>query len=177
LQAAPGNHVPDRALTDDTRTARKPGKPAAAPPTSEAAAWPLPERPGLLLRRLHQLHLALFAECVGDDRITPVQFSLLSAIAAHGDAIQSAVAADVALDRSTAASTLARMEVRGWITRRRDDADGRAMRCTLTPAGRAVLARVEPLAREAHRRTLARLAPGEAAQLMALMRAALPDGA
>lgn len=174
MQTGPGNIVSDPHLNDDTRTARKPGKAAPAPPVSQAAEWPLAERPGLLVRRLHQWHVALFAQHIRVGNITPVQFSLLSAIAARGEASQSAVAAEVALDRSTAASTLARMEARGWITRRRDDADGRAMRCALTPAGRAVLARVEPLAREVHRLTLARLLPAEAAQLMTLLRAALP---
>ncbi|WP_207017812.1 MarR family winged helix-turn-helix transcriptional regulator [Roseococcus suduntuyensis] len=121
---------------------------------------------------MHQLHLSLFAAQVRG-LITPVQFSLLSALAARGSADQTTLATDVALDRSTAAATLARMEAHGWIARGRDDADGRAMRCRMTEAGRTLLARVEPLAREAHRQTLAALPPEDGAHLMALMRAAL----
>lgn len=157
-------------------SAQDQGSSVPMPPGSEAEsplpAWPLAERPGLLIRRLHQLHLALFAAQVRG-RITPVQFSLLSALAARGGADQTTLAAEVALDRSTAAATLARMEAHGWIARGRDDADGRARLCRMTEAGRALLAQVEPLAREAHRQTLAALPREDAATLMALMRAAL----
>lgn len=157
-------------------SAQHQGISATTPPGSEAEsplpAWPLAERPGLLIRRLHQLHLSLFAAQVRG-LITPVQFSLLSALAARGSADQTTLAADVALDRSTAAATLARMEAHGWVARGRDDADGRAMRCRMTEAGRALLDQVEPLAREAHRQTLAALPPEQAGRLMALMRAAL----
>ncbi len=160
---------------DESLTARETGSLVTNTPASQAEPWPLAERPGLLIRRLHQLHVALFADMTRAFTITPVQFSLLTAIAARGGADQTRLAAEVALDRSTAAATLARMEARGWITRRRDAADGRAMHCTLTAAGAATLAEVEPLAREAHRRTLERLAPAEAMRLMALMQAALPS--
>ena len=38
---------------------------------------PLMSRPGFLIRRLHQIHIALFLEeCAGVD-ITPVQYTLL----------------------------------------------------------------------------------------------------
>lgn len=157
-------------------SAQDQGNSTPTTPTIEAktslSAWPLADRPGLLIRRLHQLHLALFARHVRG-LITPVQFSLLSALAVRGRADQTTLAAEVALDRSTAAATLARMEAHGWIARGRDDADGRARLCRMTEAGRALLAQVEPLAREAHRQTLAALPQEEAVQLMALMRAAL----
>jgi hypothetical protein len=43
-------------------------------------AKPLQERPGFLIRRLHQIHTALFAdECAGES-ITPVQYSILIAL-------------------------------------------------------------------------------------------------
>lgn len=144
-----------------------------APESSAAEVWPLADRPGFLIRRLHQLHVALFMELTAEFGVTPVQYSLLSAIAARGTADQSTLAADVALDRSTAASTLGRLDARGLIRRRRDAKDGRVMLCSLTSAGRALLPRIEPAAREAHRRTLAALELDDATQLLALMRAAL----
>ena len=43
----------------------------------------LSDRPGFLVRRLHQIHLALFAEeCAGLD-ITPVQYSIMTVAAAQ----------------------------------------------------------------------------------------------
>ncbi|WP_424811184.1 MarR family winged helix-turn-helix transcriptional regulator [Roseococcus sp. YIM B11640] len=133
------------------------------------------DRPGFLIRRMHQLHVALFAELAAEFGVTPVQYSLMSAIASRGAADQSTLAADVGLDKSTAAGTLARLEARGLIRRRRDAGDGRVMLCTLSRAGRALLPRIEPAAREAHRRTLARLSSRDADQLMALLRAALAE--
>jgi hypothetical protein len=58
-------------------------------------------RPGLLIRRLHQFHVALFTDGAAHLAITPVQFSLLSAISSRELVDQSTLAADVALDRST----------------------------------------------------------------------------
>lgn len=160
----------------DGTPARNRGNDAAAAPDSSAEeAWPLADRPGFLIRRLHQLHVALFMELTAEFGVTPVQYSLLSAIAARGRADQSTLAADVALDRSTSAGTLGRLEARGLIQRRRDKTDGRAMLCSLTRAGRALLPRIEPAAREAHRRTLAALDGGDAAQLQRLLRAALAE--
>jgi DNA-binding MarR family transcriptional regulator len=159
---------------NDAPTDRKSGKRAKARPDSKAACpWPLASRPGLLIRRLHQWHVALFAEKTEGMNITPVQFSLLSAIAARGTADQTTLAADVALDRSTCTGTLARLEARSLVNRRRDATDGRVMLCTLTPAGVALMRQVEPAAREAHRLTLARLDAVDAQALVALMHAAL----
>lgn len=161
-------------MEPDGTPARNRGSDTAATPDSSAAeAWPLAERPGFLIRRLHQLHVALFMELTAEFGVTPVQYSLLSAIAARGTADQSTLAADVALDRSTAAGTLGRLEARGLIRRRRDADDGRAMLCSLTRTGRALLPRIEPAAREAHRRTLAALGGRDGAQLTRLLRAAL----
>lgn len=160
----------------DGTPARNRGSHATVTPDSSAEeAWPLVERPGFLIRRLHQHHVALFMELTAGFGVTPVQYSLLSAIAARATADQSTLAADVALDRSTAAGTLGRLEARGLIQRRRDATDGRAMLCTLTSAGRALLPRIEPAAREAHRRTLAALDGGDGAQLLRLLRAALTE--
>ncbi|RVT96408.1 MarR family transcriptional regulator [Rhodovarius crocodyli] len=144
-------------------------------PPHSSAPWPLAERPGYLIRRLHQLHVALFSELTAGFHVTPVQYSLMSAIAARGEADQTTLAADVALDRSTTASSLARLDARGLIARRRGEKDGREMRCALTTEGRSVLAAMEPLAREAHARTLAALPAGQARALIELMHRALPE--
>ncbi len=137
------------------------------------AEWPLADRPGFLIRRLHQAHVAMFASLAGEFGVTPVQYSLLSALAGRGQADQTTLAADVGLDRSTTAATLARLHGRGLIARRRDPADARAMRCALTTEGRALLRRIEPLARQAHARTLAGLTETEGAMLLRLLRKAL----
>lgn len=149
---------------------------SSAPVGAPVGAWPLADRPGYLIRRLHQLHGALFMELTAAFNVTPVQYSLMSAIAARGEADQTTLAHDVALDRSTTASSLARLDARGLVRRRRGLRDGREMRCALSEQGQALLAAMEPLAREAHARTLAALPPEEASALTALMRRALGAG-
>ena len=155
-----------------TKAAAQAGSDAAPLPASDAD-WPLADRPGYLIRRLHQAHGALFQSLCGGFGVTPVQYSLLSALGARGRADQTAIAADVGLDRSTTAATLARLEARGMISRARSEGDRRAVLCGLTPAGRGLLRRIEPLARQAHSRTLAALSDREAATLMTLLRRAL----
>ena len=64
---------------------------------SKHRPWPLSQRPGFLIRRLHQIHVALFQEACGEFEITPLQYSLLSALAARETADQGfAVRDDVA---------------------------------------------------------------------------------
>lgn len=59
---------------------------------------PLQQRPGFLIRRLHQIHVALFIEECGSEKITPVQYSILSALDQMGSAEQ------IALCRTPSAS-------------------------------------------------------------------------
>jgi DNA-binding MarR family transcriptional regulator len=118
-------------------------------------------RPGFLVRRLHQIHLALFAEECGRFGVTPVQFSLLSVVAARPGLDQSALALEVGVDRATTANVLARLEGNGLLRRVRDAADSRVKLVHLTPAGRRMLARMDEPARRAHDRTLAGLKPAD----------------
>jgi len=75
--------------------------------------WPLSQRPGFLIRRLHQIHVALFQEACGKFDVTPLQYSLLSALAARKTADQTTLAADIALDRTTTTGALKRPVVPG----------------------------------------------------------------
>ena len=88
--------------------------------------WPLSERPGFLIRRLHQIHVALFQEACGEFEVTPLQYSLLSALAARKTADQTTLAADIALDRTTTTGALKRLAARNFVERAVDDEDRRA---------------------------------------------------
>ena len=131
--------------------------------------WPLGQRPGFLVRRLHQIHVALFQEKCAEFEITPLQYSLLSAVAVRGTADQTTLAADVALDRTTTTGALKRLHARRFIERavRRDDRRARA--CRLTAAGAALLGKMELAARAAHRDTLASLSKSDQKRFIALM--------
>jgi DNA-binding MarR family transcriptional regulator len=131
--------------------------------------WPLSERPGFLIRRLHQIHAALFQEACGRFEITPLQYSLLSALALRKTADQTSLAADIALDRTTTTGALKRLEARKLVERPVDAADRRARLCRLTKAGAALLGKIESAARGAHDATLDGLNDKERGQFIALM--------
>ena len=131
--------------------------------------WPLLQRPGFLIRRLHQIHVALFQEACGEFEVTPLQYSLLSALAARETADQTTLAADIALDRTTTTGALKRLAARNFVERAVNGEDRRARLCRLTTAGAAVLAKIETSARDAHRATLGDLTVKEQALFIDMM--------
>jgi DNA-binding MarR family transcriptional regulator len=131
--------------------------------------WPLSKRPGFLLRRLHQIHVALFAGNCARFDVTPVQYSLMSALALRVAADQTTLANDVALDRTTVTGALKRLQKRGLIKRVASSSDRRAQECRLTPAGTRILAAMQRPARRAHHDTIAALTTREQEKFVALM--------
>jgi DNA-binding MarR family transcriptional regulator len=122
---------------------------------------PLWRRPGYLIRRLHQLHSALFAaECAEFD-ITPVQYGLLTTLGRMPDADQNSLAQEVGLDRTNVADVLIRLANRGLIRRRRAKQDHRMMVSRLTPAGEKLTAAMSEAMTRAQHRLLAPLEANE----------------
>jgi MarR family transcriptional regulator, lower aerobic nicotinate degradation pathway regulator len=132
-------------------------------------SWPLDQRPGFLIRRLHQIHVALFQKNCAAFEITPLQYSLLSALAKRGTADQTTLAADVALDRTTTTGALKRLQLRQFVERSIDQGDRRAQVCRLTKAGTALLRQMERSARAAHRETVVDLSKADQRRFIALM--------
>ena len=136
-------------------------------PTSN---WPLRERPGFLIRRLHQIHVALFNEACAQFDITTVQFSLLSALSVRGTTDQTTLAAQVALDRTTTTGALKRLQARGLVERTTSLDDRRAQECRVTGAGLEILGAMEAAARRAHLDTMSALDRSEQKTLLRLIR-------
>lgn len=134
------------------------------------ADWPLFERPGFLARRVHQIHVSLFAELCAPFGVTPVQYSLLSALADRDAADQTTLSRIVALDRTTTTGALKRLEARGLVRRGTSPTDRRSQSCSLTEEGRALLEQMEAPAREAHATTVAMLSAEEKEQLISAMK-------
>ena len=132
-------------------------------------SWPLGQRPGFLIRRLHQIHVALFQKRCAAFDVTPLQYSLLSALARRGTADQTTLAADVVLDRTTTTGALKRLQTRKFIERSIHHSDRRAQICQLTKAGAALLRQMEASARAAHRETVADLSKPEQKRFIAMM--------
>lgn len=122
-------------------------------------ARPLLDRPGFLIRRLHQIHTALFKnECAAFD-ITPVQYSVMSVLMQQGESDQVALAQHVGMDRTNIADVLARLEGRRLIDRSVHKDDRRMRRAKLTRKGRALIAQLDAGAARAHDRTIEALPP------------------
>jgi MarR family transcriptional regulator, lower aerobic nicotinate degradation pathway regulator len=115
------------------------------------------DAPGHLVRRLHQIAVSIFLEQARGFRITPVQYSALSAIRAFPGIDQRSLARVIAFDRSTIGSVVERLERRGLITRDTDRADRRYKALDVTPRGAQLLRDMEPRAQAVGEKLLAPL--------------------
>lgn len=94
--------------------------------------------PGLLRQAWYGLNQA-FRRRIAEDGVTPDQFTVMRTLL-EGDAkgmTQRDLVETMASDPNTIAGLLDRMEKAGWIERRRHEADRRAYRIRMKPAGKA----------------------------------------
>ncbi|MBU2955881.1 MarR family winged helix-turn-helix transcriptional regulator [Marinobacter sp. F3R08] len=128
--------------------------------TNEDRLSILAERPGFLIRRLHQIHVALFHEECAVFGLTPVQYSAISALEGL-ELDQKQLGQKVGIDRASTTDVLRRIEKAGWIERRKCPEDGRRQLARLTPRGEELLSQVTESALRAHDRTLEPLTKAE----------------
>jgi DNA-binding MarR family transcriptional regulator len=122
---------------------------------------PLWARPGYLLRRLHQIHYALFfEECAAFD-ITPVQYGLLTTLSLNPDLDQNSIGRELGIDRTNVADVLARLARRGLLERHRSKEDKRMVLARLTPAGQRITDEMYAAMMKAQNRLLAPLRADE----------------
>jgi len=124
--------------------------------------------PGHLIRRVHQVSTAYFAEECGGD-LTAVQYAALVAIGAHPGIDATRLSEVIYFDRSTIGDVLDRMEGKDWIQRASTPTDRRIKLLELSPAGQSVLQQVEPGIRRIQERLLAPLTATEAKTLIRLL--------
>lgn len=91
-----------------------------------------------------------FDEILRPIDLTSGQFSLLMSLNRPEPPSIGSVASLLAMDRTTLTANLKPLERRGWLKISVDKEDRRSRLLTLTPAGRAVLAKAFPLWKEAH---------------------------
>lgn len=118
-------------------------------------------RPGYLVRRLHQIHVGLFAEECGGEDITPVQFGMLSVLQGGEGLDQLTLSTSVGVDRTSGADVIRRLERRGLLVRTRSETDRRAKLIRITEAGVAYVERVRPMMARAQERFIAPLTEAE----------------
>jgi DNA-binding MarR family transcriptional regulator len=111
----------------------------------------LMQRPGVLIRRLHQVHSAMFQEETAGFGVTPVQYSLLTLLMETPGIEQGTAAAGLRLDRFTTADVVRRLEAAGLL-RRKPGADRRARTLFLTRKGLNVFEAMRESVQRAHQR-------------------------
>lgn len=126
-----------------------------------AERLPLWKRPGYLVRRLHQVHYALFFEECAGFGITPVQYGLLTILSTQPDTDQITLANALGIDRTNVADVLARLEQRGLVARTRSRSDRRMVLARLTPEGERLVESMHPAMARAQERLLETLDPEE----------------
>ncbi|WP_158847621.1 MarR family winged helix-turn-helix transcriptional regulator [Saccharothrix deserti] len=109
--------------------------------------------PGYVARRLYQAYLANWVRAV-DSTVTGPQFAVLVAVDKYPGEDQGSLAHVAALDRSTMADVVRRLEERGLVDRRTALNDARRKLLHLTEEGERTLAEVNRRARDLDRKLL-----------------------
>ena len=125
--------------------------------------------PGHLIRRAHQVAVAIFMEETADFEVTPVQFAILNALLEDPGEDQVTLARKVAFDAATFGSVITRLEARGWVQREPDAADRRRKLLWVTPEGAQVAQKMKRSVGRVQQRILQPLADAEREQLLVLL--------
>ena len=125
--------------------------------------------PGHLIRRAHQVSVAIFMEETAVFDVTPVQFAILNALLEDPGEDQVTLARKVAFDPATFGAVIARLEGRGWVRREPDAADRRRKLLWVTPQGTEVARRMKRSVGKVQQRILEPLSAAEREQLVGLL--------
>jgi DNA-binding MarR family transcriptional regulator len=125
--------------------------------------------PGHLIRRAHQVAVAIFMEETAGFDVTPVQFAILNALLVDPGEDQVTLARKVAFDAATFGSVIGRLEARGWVRREPDAADRRRKRLWVTEEGAEAARSMKRSVGKVQARILEPLDEADRAQLVALL--------
>lgn len=135
--------------------------PESLEPNLLVSRMPLWARPGYLVRRLHQIHYALFFEECGAFEITPVQYGVLTALLLQPDLDQNSLGRELGIDRTNVADVLGRLSKRGLVERKRSNEDRRMVLARLTVDGERITRDMHAAMQRAQDRLLQPLLPEE----------------
>jgi DNA-binding MarR family transcriptional regulator len=111
-------------------------------------------RPGFLLKRCHQVSMAIFLEECRELNVTQSQYGCLRALHEFPGVDQIALGRLVGLDRSTAGLVVKTLSDRGLIERVVNRRDKRRMRLQVSSEGERLLRVIAPMAASAQERVL-----------------------
>ena len=124
---------------------------------------------GHVLRRCHQVNIAVWAAAVGPAPTAP-QAAVLAVVAEMDGADMQLVGTVASLEKTTLTGVARRLERDGWIQRSPDPRDRRRQLLTLTSPGALVLQRTTPLAATAQAEFLAPVPARDHERLMRHLR-------
>lgn len=136
----------------------------------------LESQPGHAIRRLHQTSVALFSQEMGNLGITSVQYAILQMVHNRPGFDQRTLARNIALDTSTTAGVVDRLEARGLLARSTSPDDRRVRLLTLTSAGEQMLLDAIPRMERAQERILEPLNAQQRTEFMRLITLLVMDG-
>jgi DNA-binding MarR family transcriptional regulator len=125
--------------------------------------------PGHLIRRAHQLAVAIFMDETSEFGVTPVQFAILNALIEDPGEDQVTLAGKVAFDAATFGSVIGRLETKGWVRRKPDANDKRRKLLWVTPQGEKAAMAMKRAVSKAQLKILGPLDPAEREQLVTLL--------
>jgi DNA-binding MarR family transcriptional regulator len=134
-----------------------------------ATSFDFRHAPGHLIRRAHQLAVAIFMEETGEFGVTPVQFAILNALIDDPGEDQVTLSRRVGFDAATSGSVLGRLEAKGWVRREADARDRRRKLLWVTAEGAQAAQQMKRAVRKTQARILAPLAAAERDQLIGLL--------
>jgi DNA-binding MarR family transcriptional regulator len=127
------------------------------------------ERPGFLLRRSHQISVAIFERACAGLSLTPAQYGVLAIVQAQPQIDQTRLAKALAFDKVTVLRVLKGLQERGLCTRQPVASGRRQMAVMLTPAGEALLDLARQPVQQAYDDLLAPLNDDEQLTLVSLL--------
>ena len=126
--------------------------------------------PGHLIRRAHQVAVAIFMEETAAFDVTPVQFAILNALMDDPGEDQITLSGRVAFDPATFGSVIGRLEAKGWVKREADPGDKRRKLLWTTAEGEGVALKMKRAVSRAQQRIVSPLSADESTQLADLLR-------
>ncbi|MBI3512598.1 MAG: MarR family transcriptional regulator [Proteobacteria bacterium] len=156
-------------------TRSKRGGARAPEPDSPGAAaarldlGPLPELIGYALRRAQLAVFHDFLQTMAALDIRPAQFSVLLLIDVNPGVSQTAISEALGIKTANLAVMLNELEARGYAKRRPGTTDRRSHALHLTVPGKALLRQLNERVADHEQRLVARLGPGDKAQLLKLL--------
>ncbi|GBQ70696.1 MarR family transcriptional regulator [Ameyamaea chiangmaiensis NBRC 103196] len=121
----------------------------------------LSEQIGHLLRRAYQRHTAIFQNTIPDDKLTSVQFAVLTTVRDHPNSPLVLIARRTAIDHATLRDIVLRLKRRGLLLITPDQHDRRQRLVSLSTAGMTLVDSVIPDAQRITELTMANLSACE----------------